>query len=396
MINVASSNLTEELPGGQLSTLGRLLLAMVCVCLTVLPGPALASSFEILTPQSGSRVVARNPETHLVLRQPEAELKRLVRVEKTGQILKPLVTMEGDEFTFLHYRLPLMPGKNSFTLLPDDQRLELTYQQVQAEVILKNLGKDTVFFHQGSKLPESCRDCHDLRATETITPAGLEKQTACVVCHPQVVDKGVWQHSTTINQQCLSCHQLSVDPWRIGLPELRIQEVCVSCHTSDRTWFSKKSIHGPLIVGGCTLCHNPHGENNRNQLWAEGSRDICIVCHSDKRDLVTERKNKRVPNVHGIIFGAGCVACHDPHATDQDYMLLKPTNELCSGCHPDVLLKTAGHPVANHPVSAPRERRRPGRQLTCASCHDPHGSPNGYMLIKPLLGGLLCRECHKR
>ena len=396
MINMAPPRSSKRLPGRHLANIFMLLLSVFVFHLATNPAGVLAADFEILTPRPGSTVIARNPETHLVLRQSETGLKRLVRVEKTGAILTPLVSMEGEEFAFLHFRLPLVPGKNGFTLLPDDQRLELKYQRVQAEVNLKNLGKDITFFHQNDKLPESCRDCHELTGSKTIIPGCPTKQTSCVTCHPQVVSQGVWKHSTTINQQCLSCHQQSVDPWRIGFPILRIQEVCFSCHTSNRSWFSSASIHGPLVVGGCTLCHNPHGEDHRRQLWAEGSRDICIICHSDKRNLVTERQDKRMPYVHGIIFGAGCVACHDPHATDQSYMLVKPTNKLCSGCHPDVLQMSAGHPVANHPVSAPRERRRPGRQLTCVSCHDPHGTPNKLMLIKPLLGGHLCRECHKR
>jgi predicted CXXCH cytochrome family protein len=77
-------------------------------------------------------------------------------------------------------------------------------------------------------------------------------------------------------------------------------------------------------------------------------------------------------------------------------MLKKPINELCSGCHPEVVVKSAGHPVANHPVSASSERLRPGRKLTCTSCHDPHGSDNRLMLIQSQLGGRLCRGCHAR
>jgi predicted CXXCH cytochrome family protein len=77
-------------------------------------------------------------------------------------------------------------------------------------------------------------------------------------------------------------------------------------------------------------------------------------------------------------------------------MLKKPINELCSGCHPEVNSENSGHPVAKHPVTAPRERLRPGRELTCASCHDPHGSDNQFMLIKSPLGGQLCRGCHER
>jgi predicted CXXCH cytochrome family protein len=77
-------------------------------------------------------------------------------------------------------------------------------------------------------------------------------------------------------------------------------------------------------------------------------------------------------------------------------MLKKPINQLCSGCHPEVVSKTSGHPVARHPVSAPSDPLRPGRPLVCSSCHDPHWSNNVFMLIEPISSGQLCRRCHAR
>jgi predicted CXXCH cytochrome family protein len=358
-------------------------------------GQVLAADVEILTPKPGTTVFARNPETHLVLRQVGGKIIR-VRVEQTGAILNSIVSMEGEEHTFLHFRLPLVSGKNKFTVLPSGPQLEFKYQRVQAELNLASLGKDAYFFHQDDKLPKSCQDCHDLKDAEVIAPAGLIKQISCVTCHPKVVNQGTWKHSTTLNQQCLSCHQQSVKPWRIGFPAVKIQEICFSCHTGARSWSARKIIHGPLILGGCTLCHNPHGEDHRYSLWAEGSLTLCLSCHSDKANLVNEKKEKRPAYVHGIIFGKGCVACHDPHASNENFMLKKPTNELCASCHPALQGVTRGHPVAGHPVAAPTEHRRPGRELTCVGCHEPHGASHQYLLIETKLGARLCRVCHKR
>jgi len=357
---------------------------------------AQAADLEILTPQAGAKVIARSPETHLVLRQSgSAETTRL-RVEKSGVTLDPVVSMEGDESIYLHFRLPLEPGMNKFTVMPSGQGIELNFQKVQADLNLKSRGKATSFFHQNDKLPKSCQECHELRETETIEPVGLKKQVSCVNCHQNLVDKGQWKHGPTVNRQCLSCHQQSSDPWRIGFPKIRTQEICLGCHTSKKAWFERRAIHGPLDLGGCTLCHNPHGEDHRYMLWAEGSLTLCVVCHSDKENLVDEDKKKRPPYVHGIIFGKGCVACHDPHATDNHYMLKKSTNKLCVGCHNDLAGVTRGHPIAGHPVAGPTELLRPGRKLTCSSCHEPHGSNHQYLLIETKLGDRLCRGCHKR
>jgi len=378
--------------------IGLVLFLCLFILENILPwggGSAQAAEVKILTPRPGATVIARNQETHLILSQSGA-VDTKVRVERTDAILDPVVSMEGEAQSYLHFRLPLVPGANSFTIIPSNQRIKFNFQKVQSDLNLGSRGKDISHFHQNDNLPESCQECHDLRETETLEPVGLTKQTSCVTCHKNLVGKGLWKHGPTVNQQCLSCHQQSVEPWRIGLPKGNIKDICLACHTSKRDWAERKFVHGPLDLGGCTLCHNPHGENHRYMLWAEGSLTLCIVCHSDKARLVAEDVKKRPSNVHGIIFGKGCVACHDPHATDNEYMLKKPTNDLCVGCHHDLAGITRGHPVSGHPVSAPREHRRPGRRLTCVGCHDPHGSDHQNMLVETRSGARICRVCHHR
>jgi predicted CXXCH cytochrome family protein len=301
--------------------------------------------------------------------------------------------MEGDGH-YVHFRLPLVPGKNNFTLTPSGQRFEINFQKIQADLTMKGLAKDAYLFHQGESLPDSCVDCHALLDTEIIVPVGIEKQNGCAVCHKNLTAIGTNKHGPMINLECLSCHQQSGNPLRVGFPTVSTKELCLLCHPGKKAWLARKSTHGPLLLGGCTLCHNPHGENHRYQLWAEGSLTLCISCHSDKAKLVSEKAP--IPFVHGIITGNGCVACHDPHAADQDFVLRKPINELCVSCHPSLKGVTTGHPVARHPVAAEIDYLRPGRQLVCTSCHEPHGTSHQYFLIETKLGGRLCRGCHKR
>jgi predicted CXXCH cytochrome family protein len=354
----------------------------------------LAAEVEFLTPRPGAKIMARNPETHLVLGVKGQSGPIKVKVAHSGEVISPTVDMEGDGRSFLHFRLPMIPGKNSYTLIPGGQRLEIKFQRIQADLTLKTLAKDTYLFHQASALPASCGDCHDLQEVQIIKPVGLEKQISCAVCHQNLIDKGSVKHGPTVNQECLGCHRQSAEPFKIGFPAVGTQELCLICHTSKKQWLSRKEMHGPMLLGGCTLCHNPHGENHKYQLWAEGSLDLCIACHSNKANLVSEKD--RVPYVHGVIFGNGCVACHNPHATDEQFMLNKPINTLCLSCHQTVLAKSPGHPVARHPVAGPKDPLRPGRALVCTSCHEPHGSSHQYFLIETKLGGRLCRGCHKR
>jgi predicted CXXCH cytochrome family protein len=351
-----------------------------------------AAEIEILTPRPSATITARISETHLVLRRPAGAGTEQLRVEAAGRRLEPLGVRQHQGNQYFHFRLPLKPGANAFTILPSGRRFELKYQPLRANVTTSTLGKDAYLFHRDDKLPESCAACHDLQKTRTIEPLGLTAQESCVTCHRNVL-KTRNQHSATANNLCLICHQQSVNPWRIGYPVAHIEDTCLTCHNGKKIWRSRKYVHGPLNVGGCTLCHNPHGDENRHQLWADGAAELCVACHSEKEELM--RKDRGMHTVHGIIHGLGCVACHDPHATNHEYMLHKPINELCVSCHQALAGITRGHPVGGHPVAGPSERRRKGRELTCASCHDPHGSPHADLLIETYLGGHFCRKCHK-
>lgn len=384
------------LPGGRaLNRVGFILfLSTLCLAMAASAAQARTGLPDLLTPRQGATVYARNPLTHIVLRRPASAATGRVRVEKTGAILDPIVSMDDGESAFLHFRVPLEPGLNNFTILPEGEKVKLNYRRVQAALNPDSFDKKVFLFHRSNDLPKLCRECHDLHETETIEPVGMKKQTGCATCHETIVEKGSWKHSTTVSEQCLSCHQQSRKPWRIGFPPFKIQGICFNCHTGKKAWFSRKYFHGPLYIGGCTLCHDPHGQDNRYQLWAEGSLVLCITCHSNMQNLVSAKN--RLPYVHGIILGKGCVACHDPHAADEQFMLRKPINQLCLGCHPVLPGGPGGHPVAGHPLSAPREHRRPGRKLTCVGCHDPHGSSFKYLLVETKLGARLCRECHNR
>ena len=367
------------------------------VCFSVAlfsPISSASAQTELLIPKSGSTLLKRHPETHLVLRQSAKDKMVRVQIGQSMRLIDPLISSQGEDGIYQHYRLPLKSGSNSFILVPGGEQLEYQYKPIQSELNLNARGRTVFTFHQDDKLPASCAGCHDLQGKGIVDPVGLKNATSCASCHSNLIERSSWKHSATKNNQCLACHQQSTNPWRIGLPTSRIRDLCLGCHTGKEVWFKSKVVHGPLNLGGCTLCHDPHGGAYRHQLWADGAVDLCIACHSDMSPLVTADHEKKIPYVHGVITGSGCIACHNPHASDHIFVLNKPINELCGGCHAGV--DDGGHPVERHPVAAPRERLRPNRQLSCSSCHEPHASFNRYLLIESNRGGRLCRECHGR
>jgi DmsE family decaheme c-type cytochrome len=74
-----------------------------------------------------------------------------------------------------------------------------------------------------------------------------------------------------------------------------------------------------------------------------------------------------------------CADCHNPHGTSSEHQLRAATvNDLCTNCHAD----KRGPFLWEHP---------PVRE-NCLNCHQPHGSNNDKVLAarRPFL----CQRCH--
>jgi DmsE family decaheme c-type cytochrome len=105
------------------------------------------------------------------------------------------------------------------------------------------------------------------------------------------------------------------------------------------------------------------------------SYQLCVSCHKDLR----AQMNK--PSHHPVIEGKmSCADCHNPHGTLNSSMIkAETTRDLCLSCHAD----KRGPWIHEHP---PVEEN-------CMNCHTPHGSNHNRMLaMKP---PHLCQECHR-
>ena len=115
-------------------------------------------------------------------------------------------------------------------------------------------------------------------------------------------------------------------------------------------------------------------------------KEACLQCHAG----IDSKKFK-----HGPVDAGYCTLCHDPHASPYWAWLRKPTWSLCTTCHTE---KASGaHVVAGHPTRNKSDPSRPGKRLSCASCHEAHSAVSHQLLAYDVKSRMeLCSICHKK
>ncbi|MDQ1338933.1 MAG: hypothetical protein QG567_82, partial [Campylobacterota bacterium] len=177
---------------------------------------------------------------------------------------------------------------------------------------------------------------------------------------------------------------------------------CYACH---KGMINTKNTHAPAANWLCADCHNGnYGEYNMQDqgaskyLVADPVAKTCGSCH----DTVDGWQNSKFG--HGPVNDGRCERCHNPHGSDHEFFLRKNIWDLCTTCHAE---KANGKHVVSsfvysrnsgaHPTKDRKDPVRPGRELTCSGCHDPHGSSGIFLLrMKGTMPYGVCQRCHKK
>ena len=165
-------------------------------------------------------------------------------------------------------------------------------------------------------------------------------------------------------------------PARASLPpgqQIDQLEACQQCHDLSDA-LKADHPHQPVVSGECTACHNPH-VSRFDSLLLDQPGPLCGQCHTD----VAEELER--PVVHQPVAEGRCAQCHQPHGNDRSGLLRAGGEELCATCHEEVGLW--GERPVQHPPFATGD---------CQACHEPHASENPSLLAAP--GGKVCLRCH--
>ncbi|MDQ2833101.1 MAG: cytochrome c3 family protein [Acidobacteriota bacterium] len=234
------------------------------------------------------------------------------------------------------------------------------------------------------------------------------------------------------NKKWLKYHvpDTGADWWAAYYPSSNMQRptgpTCDGCHSVNYDIHTKQVTEWNV---GCERCHGPGGEHvvhpsrtnilNPSQMEDVANNDTCIQCHSQGRPLTnqiegkaydwpvgyrvglrladywqledhtlgqttfthfadgTAHKNRMQGNdyVQSVMYrhGVTCASCHDVHGTENYAQLRKPAQELCLSCH--------GSSSPNGPHTASLEEHThhkdgsPGSQ--CIACHMPKIASEG-------------------
>lgn len=149
---------------------------------------------------------------------------------------------------------------------------------------------------------------------------------------------------------------------------------CFACHAGGPRNHWLGSVHQRFDLS-CSDCHNPMARFSAEGLTArQSSSETCATCHRDIRARFNRRSHMPLPEGQMT-----CADCHNPHGSLTEPLMKTDTiNETCYQCHAE---KRGPFLFEHAPV-----------RDSCINCHDPHGSNHNSLLVAPI--PFLCQQCH--
>jgi predicted CXXCH cytochrome family protein len=200
---------------------------------------------------------------------------------------------------------------------------------------------------------EDCTTCHNPHRSDYEHALDEPIDAGCVSCHEDIeyvlLTADVPHAAVSDGRRCANCHDPHASD-RAMLLRDRQDVLCLSCHDRPVTTGTGRVVqdmtpelrdrefaHGPVAMGECDSCHEPHGSRNENLLRARFSSRfydpfdidnyaLCFQCHDPAIVLDEETtavtsfrdgpKNLHFLHVNDKDKGRTCKACHDTHASN--------------------------------------------------------------------------------
>ena len=220
----------------------------------------------------------------------------------------------------------------------------------------------------------TCLGCHDSEDFLGEAEEGEEKETdgAHPAADAETSPPSPLVHKAVLDGKCPVCHAPHKSGEKFLLREA-LPGPCFQCHKQGDFTESEAApnVHSPVEDGECAECHAPHRSDLPHLLRAE-LPGPCFKCH-DQEDFTAQAETD---TVHSPVEDGECAECHAPHRAGQEFLLRKAVPALCLGCHDLADL----HEGADSPEERVRINSEGQTPNGCVQCHTPHRSEEEYLL----------------
>ena len=190
----------------------------------------------------------------------------------------------------------------------------------------------------------------------------LVADTSNVIIASNIVVRPLFvSHAPYSERKCGNCH----DRGNMGKTIEPQPQLCYKCHNNFEKEY--KSTHGPVGGGHCTACHEPHKSKSENLLISPAQK-LCISCHDSS---LVYNSDFHVDNLI-----TECLECHNPHGGENRFVLQA---WACYKCHQDFKQEFA---YLHGPMNGGY----------CLTCHSSHAKSTDNLL--KIEGNQLCFDCH--
>ena len=171
--------------------------------------------------------------------------------------------------------------------------------------------------------------------------------------------------------------------------------VCLKCHEEKPVVYLFKTKHG--VTGdtrapSCQSCHGQSDDHLKNKktspdvIFKKGTFAVSEVKAQNANCLACHDKDAKRTNWSGSahqVNDVACISCHTVHAEHDKVRERTTQAETCFTCHKEQ--RTDSHKISHHPLAEGK--------VTCADCHNMHGSSGPKMLKKDTVNQT-CFTCH--
>ena len=227
----------------------------------------------------------------------------------------------------------------------------------------------------------------------------------CTDCHSDLIESTII-HSPAL-QSCENCHQVDIQDHTVnGAKGLhltqKVPDLCYTCHDGiQKEIADSPNVHEAIkSENSCTTCHSPHSSYDKKLLVSE-QKKLCLSCHNKDVSANGEKtvNIKKLISTGKVIHPPvekGCVVCHQPHASANNYLLIsafpkgeyasaiKDTFALCWECHDSDLLEVSKTTTSTNFRDGDRNlhfvHMNGKKARSCVMCHNVHASMNDHLI----------------